>query len=162
MDHGVKDGGMVVIFFFREGGERRREGLTGLDNLTMGVSCDEQDGPLGPAAVAGPVRVANMARLWRGFVWRVPDALAPVKKEKRCRPPPCKQQAARRAGIQAFRQPGSQARLLGWACSASWGLVLLTFDADDADEAWVALCQAGPESLTLRSLVEVVVSVVGS
>lgn len=44
----------------------------------------------------------------------------------------------------------------------SWGLLLLTFDADDADEAWVALCQAEPESLTLRSLVEVVVSVVGS
>lgn len=56
-------------------------------------------------------------------------------------------------------QPGLIAR---WACLISWGLVLLTFDADDADGACVALCQVEPVSLTLRSLVEVVVSVVGS
>jgi hypothetical protein len=52
--------------------------------------------------------------------------------------------------------------IVRWACLVSLELILLTFDADEADEACVALCQAEPVSLTLRSLVEVVVSVVGS
>lgn len=105
------------------------------------------------------VRVANMARLWRGVVWRVSDALAPVKKKSVAGHDHAssKQQAFGQSGSQTF---DCSMGLLGFL--DSWGLVLLTFDADDADEAWAALCQAEPESLTLRSLVEVVVSVVGS
>lgn len=136
--------------------------MTGWDGLKMddGLVMDQRK-PLGPAALL----VWSELPTWRGcggaLNWRVSDALAPVKKEKHYRPPPSKQQAAR-ASIQAARQPGLIARW-GWLDCLVWGwLFLLTFDADDADGAWVALCQAEPVSLTLRSLVEVVVSVVGS
>lgn len=90
MYHDVKDGSktglMRLLFFF--GG---RKGMTGLDELKMddGLVMDQRK-PLGPAALL----VWSELPTWRGcggaLNWRVSDALAPVKKEKNCRPPPNK------------------------------------------------------------------------
>lgn len=143
--------GAATFFFLLWG----REELTGLGDLAMdGLVMNRMDHlaqrhcwselPTWRAVVEG----CGLACVGR---------IGTRQKEKRCRPRPCKQQAFGQSGSQTF---DCSMGLLGFL--DSWGLALLTFDADDADGAWVALCQAEPESLTLRSLVEVVVSVVGS
>lgn len=156
----VKDGVDGVAFFFSGG----RKGMTGLDGLKMddGLVMDQRNHLAqrhcwsGQSCQHGAVVEGRRFGVCRTH-WH------PSKKKSIAdhHQASSKQQAAR-SSIQAARQLGLLARW-AWLDCLGWGwLFLLTFDADDADEAWVALCQAEPVSLTLRSLVEVVVSVVGS